>query len=165
MFCVTLCVQQTLQHYLPVLQLCALNEVDVFPSKSCSNSLSCCFLVGPQCSTKAAIPASCWKRRCQLFIFGFEVLQRIDTMLASRLDSMLVKAGAATIRKSSVLTAVQLAPMRRNFRTFVAASPVETVSSNSCSLPAGKPLHQYRLLLQPGPVGLSRVLSNQPAAA
>jgi hypothetical protein len=70
-------------------------------------------------------------------------------MLASRLDSVLVKAGAATIRKSSVLGAVQLAPVRRNVRAFVAASPVETVSSNNCSLPAGKPLHQY-MLLQPG---------------
>jgi hypothetical protein len=60
-------------------------------------------------------------------------------MLASRLDSGLVKAGAATIRNSCVLKGSQLTAVRRNVRAFVAASPVETVSSNSSKLPAGKP--------------------------
>lgn len=57
-------------------------------------------------------------------------------MLASRLDSGLVKAGAATIQKFSIHRAPQLSAVRRNVRASVAASPVETVSSSSSSLPA-----------------------------
>ena len=63
-------------------------------------------------------------------------------MLASRLDSGLVKAGAATIRKISVHKESQLTAVHRNVRALVTATPVEAVSSNSSKLPAGKPLHR-----------------------
>ncbi|WIA41327.1 hypothetical protein OEZ86_004924 [Tetradesmus obliquus] len=57
-------------------------------------------------------------------------------MLASRLESGLVKAGAATIRKISVHKASQLTAVQRNVRALVTASSIQAVSSNSSKLPA-----------------------------